>query len=131
MTSAARPLPHWLTVSTTLAPAAGDHGDVVDGRACRTRAAFFEEAARALRLPAYFGRNWDALADSLRDLTAAGKATLAIDHAEALLADEPPTQLAALLAILAEAAEAGLTVTLHTTPEAEPTLHTRLTAALN
>ncbi|MEU9888128.1 barstar family protein [Sphaerisporangium sp. NPDC051017] len=135
MTSAARPLPHWLTVSTAPAPAAGDpgrgHGDVVDGRACRTRAAFFEEAARALRLPGYFGRNWDALADSFRDLTTAGKVALVIDHAEDLLADEPPAQLATLLDILAESAQTGLTTTLHTTPDAQPTLHTRLTAAFN
>jgi hypothetical protein len=42
MESAARPLPRWLTVSTSPAPA------VVDGRAYQTRAALFEEAARVL-----------------------------------------------------------------------------------
>jgi hypothetical protein len=35
MEPAARPLPHWVTVSTDPAPA------VLDGRACQTRAAFW------------------------------------------------------------------------------------------
>ncbi|MFG1704151.1 barstar family protein [Nonomuraea sp. M3C6] len=121
MTSAARPLPYWLTVSTNPAPA------VVDGRACRTRAAFFEEAARALRLPGYFGRNWDALTDSLRDT---GAITLIVEHAEELLSTEPPDQLATLLAVLAVAAEAGLTVTLCTDPGHEALLRQRVAAAL-
>ena len=54
----------WLTVTTSAAPA------TVDGRACRTRAAFFTEVARALGFPAYFGHNWDALVDCLRDVGA-------------------------------------------------------------
>ncbi|GAB3146922.1 barstar family protein [Microbispora hainanensis] len=121
MASAERPLPPWLTVTTDAAPA------VVDGRACRTRAAFFDEVARALRLPAYFGRNWDALTDSLRD---AGPIHLAVEHAEELLDAEPPGQFATLLAVLADAAEAGLTLTLHTDPAHEPLLRRRLTEAL-
>ncbi|MFC4592436.1 barstar family protein [Sphaerisporangium corydalis] len=130
MTSAARPLPQWLTVSTGPAPA------VVDGRACRTRAAFFEEAARALRFPEYFGHNWDALADSLRDATLtrdatrSGDVTLIVRNAEELLTDEPPEQLAALLAVLTEAAATGLTVTLHTDPAHEPLLLHRIAIAL-
>jgi RNAse (barnase) inhibitor barstar len=119
MASAAHPLPYWLTVSTGPAPA------VLDGRACRTRAAFFEEVARALHLPAHFGHNWDALADSLRDTAAM---TLIITHAEDLLTAEPPQHLTTLLDILANAARSGLTVTLHT--DHEPTLRHRLTTAL-
>ncbi|MEU6719178.1 barstar family protein [Nonomuraea sp. NPDC046802] len=122
MTSAARSLPPWLALSTGPAPA------VVDGRACRTRAAFFEEVARALRLPDYFGRNWDALTDSLRDV---GAVALVVEHAEELLSAEPPEQLALLLAVLADAAEAGLTVTLRTDPAHEAPLRARLTAALS
>ncbi|KAB8185827.1 barstar family protein [Microbispora catharanthi] len=121
MASAARPLPPWLTVTTDPAPA------VVDGRACRTRAAFFDEVARALRLPAYFGRNWDALTDSLRDI---GPVHLAVEHAEELLDAEPPGQFATLLAVLAGAAEAGLTLTLHTDPADAPRLRHRLIDAL-
>jgi RNAse (barnase) inhibitor barstar len=121
---AARPLPHWLTVSTEPAPA------VVDGRACRTRAAFFEEAARALHLPGYFGRNWDALTDSLRDATRTGHVALTVEHAEELLGAEPPEQLVTLLAVLADAANAGLTLTLCTDPGHEALLRRRVAAAL-
>ncbi|MEV1171794.1 barstar family protein [Nonomuraea sp. NPDC049784] len=119
MTSAARPLPYWLTVSTGPAPA------VLDGRACRTRAAFFEEVARALRLPGYFGRNWDALTDSLRDT---GAIALVVEHAEELLSAEPPEQFVTLLDVFAGAAEDGLTVTLCTDHEA--LLRQRVAAAL-
>ncbi|MCA2225893.1 barstar family protein [Nonomuraea aurantiaca] len=119
--TAAHPLPHWLTVSTDPAPA------LVDGRACRTRAAFFEEVARALRLPGHFGRNWDALTDSLRDV---GAVTLTVGHAEELLGAEPPGQLTTLLAVLADAAGTGLTVTLCTDPGQEALLRQRVAAAL-
>lgn len=124
MTSAARPLPPWLTVSTGPAHA------VVDGRACRTRAAFFEEVARVLRFPDYFGRNWDALTDSLRDTTRTGDVTLIVEHAEELLGAEPLEQLAALLSVLGDAAGTGLTVTLRTDPGHETPLRLRLDAAL-
>jgi RNAse (barnase) inhibitor barstar len=121
--SAAGPPPHWLTVSTEPAPA------VIDGRACRTRAAFFDEAARVLRLPGYFGRNWDALADSLRDATRTGTVTLIVAHAEELLSAEPPEQLGMLLAVLADAADAGLTMTLCTDPAHEAELRQRVADA--
>ncbi|MEV4456990.1 barstar family protein [Microbispora sp. NPDC049633] len=101
---------------------------VVDGPACRTRAAFFEEVARVLRLPAYFGRNWDALTDSLRDI---GPVHLVVKHAEKLLDAEPPGQFATLLAVLAGAAEAGLTLTLHAGPGHEPLLRRRVIEALS
>jgi len=39
----------------------------LDGGAVRDEASFFREAERALRLPAYFGHNWDALDDCLHD----------------------------------------------------------------
>lgn len=110
-------LPPWLTVSTDPAPA------VIDGRACRTRAAFFEEAARVLRLPAYFGRNWDALTDCLRDVTRG----LIVEHAEDLLAAEPPGQFATLLDVLAGS---GLTVTLLTGRAELDRLRRRIDAAL-
>ncbi|MEZ0077150.1 barstar family protein [Planotetraspora sp. GP83] len=122
--TAARPLPQWLTVSTGPAPA------VIDGSACPTRAAFFEEAARVLRFPGYFGRNWDAFADSLGDATRAGKVALVVEHAEDLLNAEPPEQLATLLAVLAEIAGAGLTLTLCTDPDHEALLRRRAAEAL-
>lgn len=123
MESAARPLPHWLTVSTDPAPA------VVDGRACQTRTAFFAEAARVLRFPGYFGHNWDALTDSLRDVTRARNVTLIVAHAEELLSAEPPEQFATLLAVLGDAAHAGLTLTLCTEPGHEALVRERAAAA--
>lgn len=35
----------------------------------RDKAAFMERCARVFRLPDWFGRNWDALADCLTDLS--------------------------------------------------------------
>ncbi|GAB2824442.1 hypothetical protein GCM10022221_23120 [Actinocorallia aurea] len=116
MTSADRPLPAWLTV--TAEPPAGR---ALDGRACRTRAALFTEAARALSLPAHFGRNWDALYDCLRDLSAPA---LAVTHAEELLVDEPD-HLTAFLTLLHDA---DCAVTL--TTSAPDALLPRLNAAL-
>jgi hypothetical protein len=128
MTSAARPLPPWLTVSAdpgdTDPGAADSVPAVVDGRACRTRAALFEEVARVLRFPEYFGRNWDALTDSLRDT---GIGALIVAHAEELLSAEPPDQFATLLAVLAGS---GMTVTLRTDPGHEDRLRRRAAAAL-
>lgn len=130
MTFAADPLPRWLRVTTDPVPA------VLDGRTCRTRAAFFEEVARALRLPGHFGHNWDALTDSLRDATQSRNVALIVAHAEELLSAEPPEQLATLLAVLADAdaecaddtdggSGGGLTLTLCTDPAHEDLLRRR------
>ncbi|HET6554580.1 MAG TPA: barstar family protein [Dyella sp.] len=72
-----------------LAEAAGMQGL----RVCRVNLAdytghdaLYDRLTQALRLPADFGRNWDALADSLRDLSWL-KATgyiLLLDHAEGM-----------------------------------------------
>ncbi|PWK85295.1 barstar family protein [Fulvimonas soli] len=40
----------------------------VDLAGCRDKADLLRRLARAFELPAHFGGNWDALADSLRDL---------------------------------------------------------------
>ncbi|HEX6471418.1 MAG TPA: barstar family protein [Streptosporangiaceae bacterium] len=111
----------WLRVTSDPPPA------VVDGRACRTRAAFFEEVARALRFPAYFGHNWDALVDCLRDV---GPVALVVAHAGDLLAAEPAAHLATFLAIMATAANDGLTLTLCEDPAQEAALRRRVAAAL-
>lgn len=114
-----KPAP-WLTVTTEAPPA------IVDGYACRTRAAFLAEVARALDFPDYFGHNWDALVDSLRD---AGPVDVIVAHAEALLADESVDQFAVLLDILGSAE--GLTLTLSTDPGHEKALRQRIATALN
>ncbi|GHA80620.1 barstar family protein [Streptomyces termitum] len=41
---------------------------VLDLRGVTAKAAFMDRCAAALALPDWFGRNWDALADSLGDL---------------------------------------------------------------
>ncbi|GAA4363009.1 hypothetical protein GCM10023088_05340 [Actinomadura verrucosospora] len=110
--------PHWLTLTSDPVRAA------VDGHACRTRAAFFREAARALAFPDYFGHNWDAFLDCLRDLD---RPALTVARADELLADEDPRHLAILLGILAEW---EVPTTLAAAPERMPVLRTRLAAAL-
>jgi hypothetical protein len=111
-------LPAWLTVTGDPVPA------VVDGHACRTRAAFFREAARALGFPAYFGHNWDAFLDCLRDLD---DPSLVVASADELLADEDPRQLAILLEIVSGR---GMRATFATSPDQVPALESRLLAAL-
>jgi RNAse (barnase) inhibitor barstar len=113
--------PPWLTVTADPVPAD------LDGRDCRTRAALFTEAARALAFPDYFGRNWDAFADCLRDLH---RPSLTVAHADELLAEEDARQLAILLDVLAEASADGLTITFTVRPDREPDLENRITAAL-
>ncbi|UGY90624.1 barstar family protein [Streptomyces gobiensis] len=51
------------------AGAAGWHSAAVDLGGVRDKAAFLDRCARALALPDWFGHNWDALADSLTDLS--------------------------------------------------------------
>ncbi|MFI6762727.1 barstar family protein [Micromonospora sp. NPDC050417] len=126
-----RHLPSWLTVSTDAAPPTG--ALVVSGTEGRSRAGLFTGWAAALSFPDYFGHNWDALLDCLRDLVARGPRTLVVTDATDLLADEPPAQFATLLAVLASAVEEtdqGLRVVLHTPAATAPVLHRRLTAAL-
>ncbi|NRQ35885.1 barstar family protein [Nonomuraea sp. NN258] len=149
--SSGRPLPSWLGITT--GPAPGDSAAAtLDGHACRTTPALLRHLASALRLPAYFGGNWDALTDSLRDITSnphdvsgssrdvtaagprPGAVAVAVRHAEHLLGDEPPDQLATLLAVVADAAGTSeppaLTLTLHTDPAHRDSLRHRIDAAL-
>ncbi|KIZ17506.1 hypothetical protein SNA_13475 [Streptomyces natalensis ATCC 27448] len=48
---------------------AGWSGAALDLEGALDKAEFMERCARALRLPQWFGRNWDALADCLTDLS--------------------------------------------------------------
>lgn len=41
---------------------------IIRGRRCATEERLFQEWAAALQFPYYFGHNWDALTDCLRDL---------------------------------------------------------------
>jgi RNAse (barnase) inhibitor barstar len=111
-------LPPWLTLTSDPVRAG------VDGHACRTRAAFFHEAARALGFPDYFGHNWDAFLDCLRDLD---RPALTVERADELLSEEDPRQLAILLEILARR---NVPTTLAAVSDRMPALRTRLAATL-
>ncbi|GCD39121.1 hypothetical protein OEIGOIKO_06950 [Streptomyces chrestomyceticus JCM 4735] len=51
------------------ARAVGWHGALLDLEGVTDKAEFMDRCAKALRLPDWFGRNWDALADCLTDLS--------------------------------------------------------------
>jgi hypothetical protein len=77
---------------------------VLDGTAASTRAGFFQEIARVLHFPDYFGHNWDAVYDCLTDLSwlpAAGY-VLVLDGVNRFAMDEPE-QWAIGLKVLREA----------------------------
>ncbi len=76
----------------------------VAGTACATSRDLFDEFAAALEFPDHFGRNWDALDDSVHDLEwlPEGPLALLVSDANRLLADEPQ-RLATLLDILSNA----------------------------
>jgi RNAse (barnase) inhibitor barstar len=78
----------------------------LDGAEMRTEVDLFAEAARALRLPDYFGANWDALSDCLTDLSwlPAPAYLLVVEHAHQVLVDEPPDRLEVWRRVLSEAA---------------------------
>jgi RNAse (barnase) inhibitor barstar len=64
---------------------------VLDGDVAGTRAGFFQEIARVLHFPDYFGHNWDAVYDCLTDLTwlpAAGY-VLVLDGFDRFATNEP------------------------------------------
>ncbi|WP_156721457.1 barstar family protein [Streptomyces apocyni] len=64
-----------MTDALALAPvlaaarATGWHTAVLDLEGAVDKATFMDRCARHLDLPAWFGRNWDALADCLTDLS--------------------------------------------------------------
>ncbi len=72
----------------------------------RDREGLFDQLTAVLRLPADFGRNWDALADSLRDLSwlKAPGYILLFDRAESMR-DSNEEDFDALLDILEEAVD--------------------------
>ena len=116
--------PPWLHIARAAPQSAAAR---VNGASCRTRTGLFTEWARALAFPDYFGHNWDAFADALRDVPVEGAAEVAVLDAPALLADEPPTQLRTLLDVLGEAADrSGLRVILVCPPGEEAALVERL-----
>jgi RNAse (barnase) inhibitor barstar len=79
----------------------------VAGSAITSRAALFDEMARAFRFEKGFGHNFDALADALGDLADRDTARLAVlwVDAEATVAADLQTFLSAVLALDAAAVD--------------------------
>ena len=109
----ASPLPSGgvqLVDSAQLGPwLARSHGKLrrylIDLSGCRDKAGVMAVLAAKLPLPAEFGANWDALADSLRDLVLAGPAAgtaLVLAHADGLRVTAP-ADFDRLLAVLDDA----------------------------
>nr|WP_206327605.1 barstar family protein [Streptomyces sp. S3(2020)] len=80
-------------------------GSEVRGSHCRTSKDLFGAWATALGFPDYFGHNWDAFHDCLRDcLRGAVPTTVVVREAGDLLVDEPESVLALLIFMLSRAA---------------------------
>ena len=65
----------------------------IDGRSVVSADSLFDALSSALRFPAYFGRNWDAVIDCLRDfgwLPSVGY-LLVVDHADDMFRSAPRT----------------------------------------
>ncbi|THF63633.1 hypothetical protein E6C76_13645 [Pseudothauera nasutitermitis] len=79
----------------------------VDLSAVADKAGLLDALAAALDFPGWFGRNWDALADCLGDLSwvDAAQVVVLLEHAETLRG-AAPDDYATLLEICAEAADA-------------------------
>jgi RNAse (barnase) inhibitor barstar len=77
----------------------------IDLRDCRDKADLLDRIARAMRFPDWFGDNFDALADSLGDLSwlPATGYVLLLDHAQDLR-EHAPAAFETLLDILNEVA---------------------------
>lgn len=63
---------------------------LVRGEHCRTRSRLFQEWAAALQFPLYFGQNWAALDECLRDLAwiRRERVVVVVSNFECLLANE-------------------------------------------
>src|SRR3972149_1397735 len=61
------------------------------GEKLQSKEALLDGLAAAMAFPGYFGRNWDALLDCMRDLSWCPSPgyVLFLDHAEELLGDAP------------------------------------------
>ncbi|MER6572998.1 barstar family protein [Streptomyces sp. NPDC001093] len=80
-----------LPVARALPPTGLIHSARMQGREMRDSDGVFTQFYEALRLPDYFGWNWDALRDCLRDLHWLKPARLlvTIDDADAVLSETP------------------------------------------
>ena len=99
--------PPGTTATALVKPPTGFALCVVKGRKCKTSAGVFNEFARALKFPDYFGHNWDALEECLADLEwlpAKGYIVLITDARSVIPDDDEEYET--LLEILNDAGEA-------------------------
>lgn len=80
------------------------------------KAALLDRVARDLALPAWFGRNWDALVDALRDAPALGAGACVVWCGAGDLAARDPDAFATAIEIAHEAAVARGALVLVVTP---------------
>jgi len=86
--------------------AAGWTAHVLDGRGLADAPGLFDRCAKVLAFPAWFGRNWDALADCLGDLGwLPGKGHVLLWEQYGVLARTDPAAWRRALAVFAAATE--------------------------
>ncbi len=80
---------------------------VVRGKRMSTKSALFEEVAAALQFPWYFGNNWDAFEECIRELEFVPSAhvVLGISDAQLLLCEEPEAEAGVFSQILSNAVQ--------------------------
>ncbi|MCC6999738.1 MAG: barstar family protein [Deltaproteobacteria bacterium] len=114
---------------------------VLRGGRMRRREGVFDQFATLLQFPTYFGENWDAFADCMRDLEwlRASAIVIVVLDAPDVLADGDADEFGLFLEILRETGEAWsqadefrgampFHVLLHAPPERAPSLEARLAA---
>ncbi|MFI8964454.1 barstar family protein [Streptomyces sp. NPDC053493] len=89
-----------------------DDAHVLDLHGVTDKAAFINRCVRALPLPVWFGRNWDALADCLADMRE--PMAIVVTHWQAYAEADPDGWSTAqeVFSAAARASSAGLTVLL-------------------
>jgi RNAse (barnase) inhibitor barstar len=100
-------IPSGTTATALVRPPAGFVVRQIHGKKCTTPTGIFNEFARALDFPDYFGHNWDALEECLADLEwlpAKGYVIL-VTEAQCVIPDEEE-EYETLLEVLSDAGEA-------------------------
>lgn len=96
----------------------GRHVTVLDSTGARDKAALLDGVARDLALPEWFGRNWDALVDVLRDAPALAAGACVVWRGAGELAATDPDAFATAIEIVHDAAVARGALVLVVTPVA-------------